>query len=263
MQLYELKKSGGPLIISIPHAGTYLPEDIKKCLTPEALELPDTDWHVPLLYEDFVRANNVTLIQANYSRYVVDLNRPPDDAPLYRGQTKVSLCPDQTFDGEDIYLPGQDPDEQEIRDRVKKYWQPYHDELRRQIDRIIRKHGHAILYDAHSIRSEVPRLFKGKLPDLNLGTVNGASCIGKMAKAAFNEVQNSPYSAVLNGRFIGGYITRHYGDPANNVHAIQMELALANYAEEQTFTYDNAKAAQLKPVLERVLHAVLEQFTFK
>ncbi len=258
MDIYELIEGDSPLIFSSPHSGTFVPEDIKARFTAAALKLPDTDWHVNKLYEDFARANNATFIKANYSRYVVDLNRPPDDKPLYPGQLKVSLCPDQTFAGDDIYQPGQAPDSQEVARRLQQYWQPYHDVLAAQIERVKAKHGYAIVYDCHSIYSNLPRLFEGRLPDLNIGTAGGASCAKGMGQAAFDVARKSTYSAVFNGRFIGGYITRHYGQPEQGVHAIQMEIVRDTHIDESTYSYDEAKAAQLKQVLERILHAITD-----
>lgn len=257
MKLYNVKEGAGPLIISIPHVGTCVPDDIKAQMTKAALIFSDTDWHVDRLYQDFAKAHDVTIIAANYSRYVVDLNRPLDDKPLYPGQTKISLCPDKTFDGQDIYKDGKAPDDKEIAERVKKYWKPYHDELEKQIERVKEQNGYAIVYDAHSICSKVPRLFEGTLPDLNLGTAGGNSCSKGMAQAAFDAAQKSLYSAVLDGRFVGGYITRHYGDPANNIHALQMELAQSIYMDENSFTYDEVKARRLKQILGDVLQAVM------
>lgn len=257
MDIYELDERNSPLIISVPHAGTFVPDDIKNKFTTIARTLSDTDWHIDKLYTAFAKEHDVTMLKANYSRYVVDLNRPPDNAELYPGQIKVSLCPDKTFDGQDLYNENIDIS-CDIAGRIEKYWQPYHDELEKQIQRILTKHGYAILYDAHSIRGTVPRLFEGKLPDLNLGTVNGKSCRNKIASEAFNIAQQSSYSSVLNGRFIGGYITRNYGDPENNIHALQMELVQSTYMDEQSFAYNEELSAQIKPVLETILLAITD-----
>jgi len=253
--IYALSEGQSPLIISIPHSGTKVREDITKNFTAPARTLPDTDWHVDRLYAPYAQANDVTIIQAHYSRYVIDLNRPPDNAALYPGQTKVPLCPDQTFDGADIYESGHTPDDAAIARRLQTYWQPYHDELARQIERLKAKHGFAVLYDAHSIRSSVPRLFDGTLPDLNIGTADGKSCDEKLAQKIYRIADQSGFSAILNGRFIGGHITRSHGDPENHVHAIQMEIAQSAYMDEDSFAYDDAKAAKLIPVLEQILHA--------
>ncbi len=257
MSVFSLVSGLSPLLISIPHAGTDVPAAIKARMTNEALRLPDTDWHIPLLY-DFARRMDATIIAAHYSRYVIDLNRPPDDAPLYPGQTKVPLCPPETFEGGKIYKKGQEPDAGEIAQRLADYWIPYHDELRAQIGRIKKQHGYVVLYDAHSIKGEIARLFPGRLPDLNLGTAKGTSCAPWLEQAAMAAAQEGPFSAVLNGRFIGGYITRQYGDPAHDVHAIQMELARENYMSEDDFAFDEAKAFLLRPVLRGVIQAALE-----
>lgn len=253
MKIYNLTKGDSPLIISIPHSGIFVPESIKRHFTAIALSVPDTDWHVDKLYEDFASANNTTMLKANYSRYVVDLNRSLEDEDLYPGQTKTGLCPLQSFNRQNLYN-----DIPDMAGRVQKYWLPYHNELKRQIERVKDIHGYAIVYDAHSISSVVPSLFEGTLPDLNLGTVNNTSCAENMARAAFDAAKKSSYESVLNGRFIGGYITRNYGDPDNNIHALQMELTQKNYMDEDSFEYDEIKAAQLKPVLERILQSILK-----
>ena len=258
MELFSLSEGDAPLIISVPHAGIFVPEEIKNRFTAEGRELADTDWHVPLLYQDYAAKHNVTMIAANYSRYVIDLNRPSDDTPLYPGQKKVPLCPDMTFEDKPVYDDGQAPAKDEIAERITAYWQPYHDELARQIERVKSLHGYAVLYDAHSIAQELPSLFNGKLPDINIGTAAGKSCGAGIGEAALAEAKKSNYSTILNGRFIGGYITRHYGDPAHDVHAVQMELVRKNYMDEDGFKYREDLAANLIPVLERVLDTVAD-----
>ncbi len=257
MSIFSLHEGAAPLIISIPHAGTVVPDEIKARMTREALRLPDTDWHIPQLY-DFAAAMGVTIVSAHYSRYVIDLNRPPDNAALYPGQTKVSLCPDETFEGEKIYKDGAEPDGQEVAQRLEKYWRPYHDELRQQIERLKQEHGYAVLYDAHSIKGDLPRLFEGRLPDINLGTAKGISCAPDMEQAAYKAAQDCSYGSILNGRFIGGYITRHYGDPAHDVHALQMELVRENYMNESDFSFDEGRAQNLRVALKSVLQSVLD-----
>ncbi len=257
MKVFSLTEGASPLIISIPHAGTAIPDDIRGNMTEDALRLPDTDWHIPLLY-DFAAQMGATIISAHYSRYVIDLNRPPDNAALYPGQAKISLCPDRTFEGKPIYKAGAEPDDRDIAERLETYWTPYHDELRRQIDLRKKGYGYAILYDAHSIKAALPLLFEGRLPDINLGTAKGASCADGMEQAAFKAAQKSPYSCVLNGRFIGGYITRHYGDPANNVHALQMELVRESYMNENDFSFAEDRAGNLRAVLKPVLQSILD-----
>lgn len=261
MKVFALTQGNSPLMISIPHAGTFIPDAMKNRMSAEVLRLPDTDWHIPLLY-DFAADMGATIISANYSRYVIDLNRPPDNTALYPGQTKVSLCPDETFEGRQIYQTGAEPDEQEIAQRLETFWTPYHDELRRQMTRLKKQHGYAILYDAHSIKAELPRLFDGRLPDMNLGTAKGTSCAPAMEQAAFKAAQGSLYSSVLNGRFIGGYITRHYGDPANDAHALQMELARENYMDEDDLSFRADRAQNLQTALKPVLQSILDWGAF-
>lgn len=256
MQPRQLIQGSSPLLISIPHMGTFVPADIKKRMTMDALRLPDTDWHVDKLYW-FAQEMGASMLMATHSRYVIDLNRPQNDEALYAGQVKTGLCPLETFEGDKIYKEDEEPDDIEKINRVAAYWLPYHDALEAELSRIKAEHGYAILYDAHSIKSRVPRLFDGQLPDLNLGTVKGASCALEMGEAAMKTASSGSYSAVLNGRFVGGYITRHYGQPDKNIHAMQMELAQMNYMNETLFTYAPEKAEKMQVVLKRVLEALL------
>lgn len=257
MQRRQLIQGNLPLLISIPHMGVFVPADIKRRMTKEAQALPDTDWHVDKLYW-FAKDMGASLLMATHSRYVVDLNRPMDDAHLYPGQVKTGLCPLETFDGEKLYTEGDEPDEIEKVNRVASYWQPYHETLEDELARLKAKFGYAILYDAHSIRTEVPRLFDGKLWDLNLGTAKGTSCGAGMGEAGLKAAETGRFSSVLNGRFVGGYITRHYGQPQDDIHALQMELTWGNYMDEAPpYGYRADKAAELQPVLKNVLEALL------
>lgn len=258
MKRFNIIRGDGPLLISIPHMGTFLPPDVKQRMTPAALLLSDTDWHVDKLYW-FAQEMGATMLMATHSRYVIDLNRPQDDQHLYPGQVKTGLCPLETFDGEKLYQEGEEPDEIEKLNRVATYWLPYHEAIEAELARIKQRHGYAILYDAHSIRTEVPRLFDGKLWDLNLGTAHNKTCAPEMAAAALAAAGSGGYSSILNGRFVGGNITRHYGQPGNNVHSIQMELTWGNYMDETPpYLYRPDKAAQLQPVLKNVLQALLD-----
>lgn len=259
MQIRKLIQGTTPLLISMPHTGTFLPPDIKSRMTDAALKLPDTDWHVDRLYW-FAVEMGASVLMPTHSRYVIDLNRPQDDSNLYPGQLKTGLCPLQTFSGEKIYQEGEEPDDIEKINRVGAYWLPYHETLESELARIKQEFGYAILYDAHSIKSEVPQLFEGRLPDLNLGSVRGASCAPSMAEAALKAASGGGYSAVLNGRFIGGHITRHYGQPQNHIHALQMELAEINYMEESyPYHYDEGKAEKLQIILRNVLESLLKE----
>lgn len=247
-----------PLLISMPHVGTHVPPSIAQRLTPEGREVHDTDWHLPLLYA-FAKEMGASILQATHSRYVIDLNRPPDGASLYPGQSVTGLCPLDTFNDTPLYLPGQEPMEAEIAARREAIWQPYHDQLAAELARIHAAHGVALLWDAHSIRSRVPRFFDGKLPDLNLGTADGASCDPVLAQQLLAIAQSgSGYSAVLNGRFKGGHITRHYGQPDRGVHAVQLEMTQCSYMQEaMPFAYAPEAAVQVQPVLRAMLDACL------
>lgn len=258
MQVRKLVQGETPLLISIPHMGTYLPPDIKSRLTDIGRTVPDTDWHLDRLY-DFAPGMGAGVLMSTHSRYVIDLNRAQEDTNLYPGQVKTGLCPLQTFDGEDIYLPDEAPDDIEKLNRIAAYWLPYHETLAAEIARIKSIFGYAILYDAHSIRAEVPRLFDGRLWDLNLGSAHDSSCDPAMSQAALAAAASGEYSAVLNKRFVGGNITRQYGQPADNVHAIQMELTWDLYMDSGApYHYQPEKADRLKPVLQAVLQSLLD-----
>ncbi|MGE0007616.1 MAG: N-formylglutamate deformylase [Parvibaculaceae bacterium] len=255
-KLYDVHAGKGPLIFSVPHAGTDLPADIAERLTPHARTLPDTDWHVEQLY-DFAPALDATTIRANVSRYVIDLNRPPEDESLYPGQATTGLCPPIEFDGTPIYRDGQEVAAAEVAARRQTYWQPYHDRLAAEIARVKQLHGYALLFDCHSIASRVPRLFAGTLPDLNLGTVHGASCAGALEAAIARVMRESGFTHVVNGRFVGGHITRHFGRPSDNVHAVQMEKGQDSHLTDGSNRLDPGKTAKLKPVLRRIAEAML------
>lgn len=230
---FTLHRGTKPLLVSIPHAGTMIPSEIEARLSDAGRAVADTDWHVHTLY-DFAAGLGASVLIAQYSRYVIDLNRPPDDESLYPGQTTTGLVPVDTFDGEPIYRDDIDPDVSEVMGRVEGYWKPYHNALAGELERLRRAHGHAVLWDAHSIRSHVPRLFDGQLPDFNFGDNGGRSCDPSLTAAVVAAAAGAAgYSHVVNGRFKGGFITRNYGDPANGVHAIQLELSQATYMEER------------------------------
>lgn len=257
METYTLHRGTAPLFVSLPHDGTALPDDIAARMAPGARRVPDTDWHVSRLYA-FARELGASMIVPKFSRYVVDLNRPPDDVSLYPGQNTTGLCPIVQFSGAPVYLPGQEPASGEIARRVETYWRPYHDALAAEIARIKATHGRVVLWEGHSIRSVVPFLFDGRLPDFNLGTANGASCSPDLQRRLVSALETQKkYTFVANGRFKGGYITRHYGDPASGVDAIQLELAQLNYMDEETFAYDEARAAPTRAVIRQLLETSL------
>ncbi|HSE13436.1 MAG TPA: N-formylglutamate deformylase [Rudaea sp.] len=246
-----------PLFVSLPHNGTALPDDIAGRMTAQARRVPDTDWHVSRLYS-FAHELGASVIVPRHSRYIVDLNRPPDDTSLYPGQNTTGLCPLVQFSGEPVYLPGQEPSQDEIAARVEHYWRPYHEALSAEIMRIRAAHGRAVLWEGHSIRSIVPFLFDGRLPDFNLGTASGASCSVHLQQRLVRVLEaQRDYSFVVNGRFKGGYITRRYGSPVESVEAVQLELAQLNYMDEDSFAYIDGRAASLQCVIRALLEVCL------
>lgn len=255
--VFELREGESPLVINIPHAGTELPAEILKRMTPDAQKLPDTDWFVDRLY-GFAADMGATILKANYSRFVIDLNRDPGGQSLYPGQATTGLVPTELFDGAPVY-EGDPPDAEEIGERRWTYFDPYHKALSAQIARVRALHGYCVLYDAHSIASTVPRLFEGELPVLNLGTNEGRSCGSEIERAVTQQMlDQDDFETVANGRFKGGWITRTYGTPRHNIHALQMELAQRAYMDEAAVEYDEAAANKLKPLLKDILQAALD-----
>lgn len=248
--VFSFIEGDAPLLVSVPHDGRELPQSLRERMSPEGIGIPDTDWHVAELY-DFVRDLGASVLVANFSRYVVDLNRPASDDALYEGQVATGLCPTKTFAGENIYFDG-DMDAQEMASRVETYWRPYHDRIEREIERMLAQHGFALLWDAHSIAGVVPRLFDGELPALNIGSNSGASCAPAIQGAVVTAAKASPYETAVNARFKGGHIIRHYGDPKNNVHALQLEIAQRTYMDENTRIFDEVLAGQLRGTLRRL-----------
>lgn len=247
-----------PVLLSIPHVGTHIPESLRGSYTDHALQRADTDWHLDRLYA-FAHQFGASVLQATHSRSVIDLNRPPDDQSLYPGRITTGLCPTETFRGEPLYRPGQAPDAAETARRLVEYWQPYHGTLAAELERLKSLHGRALLWDAHSIASRLPRLFDDQLPDLNLGTADGASCAAEVLAPVAAIAQGSCFSAVVNGRFKGGHITRRYGSPSQGVHAIQLELCQHLYMDEQPpFGYRAERAERLQPLLQAMLSAAAD-----
>ncbi|MET0312048.1 MAG: N-formylglutamate deformylase [Burkholderiaceae bacterium] len=255
---YTLHRGVEPLLISMPHLGTRIPDELKRNYTERALSAEDTDWHLDRLY-DFAGALGASVIKPEYSRYVIDLNRPPDDAPMYPGASNTELCPTRFFTGDPLYREGAAPDAAERLRRRETYWKPYHEALRAELDRMKAVHGFAVLWDAHSIRSEIPWLFEGRLPDLNIGTASGQAAHESIAQAVAQACAGAPgVTSVVNGRFKGGYITRNYGRPADNVHAIQLEKCQDLYMQEVfPFAYDEGMALRVKPLVRSMVAAAL------
>lgn len=256
--VFRLERGSTPLLVSFPHVGTWIPEDIGARLQPFALAVADTDWHLEPLYA-FARELGASLLVPRHSRYCIDLNRPPENTPMYLGANNTELCPTRAFTGESIYRNGEAPDDAEIARRLERYWRPYHDALAAELARLKAAHGVALLFDAHSIKSELPWLFEGRLPDLNLGTASGTSCNPRVRDALAAVLQtHTRYTHAVDGRFKGGYITRRYGRPAEGVQTVQLEMAWSCYmAESPPYVIDEARAQHIRPVLRELLETLL------
>ena len=258
MNTFTLKRGSSPLLISLPHDGSFIPDDIAARMLPAARRSPDTDWHVGRLYEPLAQKLGASVLKPVSSRYVIDLNRPADGHALYPGQRETGLVSTIGFDGERLYLDGKAPDASEVQQRINEFWRPYHQALSREIARLLEEHGRAVLWEGHSIRSHVPMLFDGQLPDFNLGTAAGESC-GRPLQAGLEAClqSQSRFSFAVNGRFKGGYITRQYGKPASGVQAVQLELAQVNYMDEESFAYDEQKASAVQDLIGQLLQTAL------
>jgi len=254
MRVFDIKEGSSPIILGLPHTGTDVPADIWQRLNDNGKLLADTDWHIHDLYADLIP--EATTVRAAFHRYVIDANRDPAGVSLYPGQNTTGLVPETDFDGKPIWNEGQEPTQDDIAYRLETFHAPYHAALAAEIERVKAIHGIAILYDCHSIRSHIPFLFEGKLPDFNIGTDMGATCDPAIEKIAVEATAAAEgYDSILNGRFKGGWTTRHYGKPQNRVHAIQMELAQSTHLQSETppFAYDMDKADRLRSHLKTIL----------
>jgi N-formylglutamate deformylase len=264
MDWLDVHRGDGPLIVSFPHTGTVIPADLEGAFVSPWLARRDADWWVHRLY-DFAKDIGATTVRTPFSRSVIDVNRDPSGASLYPGQATTELCPTTTFDGAPLYRSGQEPHEAEIARRGEVYFTPYHNAVRAEIDRLRSKHAKVVLFDAHSIRSNIPRLFDGELPQFNIGTNSGKSCSRDLTNALEAACTSPAYTQVVNGRFKGGWTTRHYGKPEEGVHAVQLELACRGYMDEPETPdetnwptpYSEARAADLRAVLRIALDACL------
>ena len=262
----QIQRGSAPLIVSFPHTGTDIPAEIEERLVSAWLARKDADWWIHLLY-DMARRLDATTIRTPMSRTVIDVNRDPSGASLYPGQATTDLCPLTTFDDEALYRPGGEPSASEIASRRERFFDPYHSALSAEVERLRAAHGCVVLYDAHSIRSHVPRLFDGELPNFNIGTNNGTTCDIALTQSIEAACNHPPFTRVTNGRFRGGWTTRHYGQPARGVHAVQMELACRSYFDEPGGTlapenlppaYDEKRASQVRAVLDQVLRNCIQ-----
>ena len=262
MSVFEIRQGTSPVILGLPHTGTNVPDDIGARLNENGLLLADTDWHIHRLYDGLLA--DATMVRATFHRYCIDANRDPAGTSLYPGQNTTTLIPETDFDGNAIWKDGAAPTQADIADRIARFHKPYHDALAAEIARVKALHGVAILYDCHSIRSHIPFLFEGRLPDFNIGTDMGQTCDRSVEAAAVEIASGAEgYTSILNGRFKGGWTTRHYGKPETGVHAVQMELAQSTYlaAEAVPFAYDEARAERLRTHLKTILERI-EQAAF-
>ena len=256
--IYTLHQGHSPLLVSLPHVGTFIPDALKPLFVDRAAALEDTDWHLAALY-DFAKSLGASLIVPSHSRYVIDLNRPPENTPMYPGTNNTELCPTRFFTGDALYRAGNVPSPAQVIERRETYWRPYHDALAAELARLKAMHGHALLWDGHSIQSRLPWLFDGQLPDLNLGTANASSCAPSLRSALMQVLGGqTTFSHVTDGRFKGGYITRQYGRPADGVHAVQLEKCWSCYMDEAPpWALSAPRAAALTPLLQALLNTLL------
>ena len=252
----DVIQGDGPVILGQPHGGTFVPPEIAVRLNDNGLILADTDWHIARLYEGLLPS--ATTVRATFHRYVIDANRDPSGHSLYPGQNTTGLVPLTDFDGKPIWKVGEEPNKEDVETRVTSFHRPYHAALEDEIARVKARHGIAIVYDCHSIRSRIPFLFEGELPALNIGTDNGVTCGKTIERLTYERAASSPFAAVLNGRFRGGWTTRHYGKPETGVHAIQMEIAQSAYLETEapSWVYDIEKSRKLRRWLKDILEAI-------
>ncbi len=263
----KVRRGAAPLILTFPHTGTVIPAALESRLESPWLSRKDADWWVHKLYGDLARALGATTVRTTLSRTVIDVNRDPDGKSLYPGQATTDLCPLTTFDGERLYRENLEPDTLEIAARRERYFEPYHAALAAEIERLRTSHECIVLYDAHSIRSKIPRLFDGALPHLYIGSYDGASCDVTLTRSVECASNGTQFSRVTNGRFRGGWTTRHYGQPSHGVHALQMELACRGYLDEPDGAvepsnwppdYDSARSGPLRETLGKVLQACVD-----
>jgi formiminoglutamase len=257
MTVFEVTRGTSPIILGFPHTGTEVPAEIWERLNDQGRLLADTDWHIHHLYDGLI--DSPTVVRATFHRYVIDANRDPAGGSLYPGQNTTGLIPETDFDGKAIWKDGAEPTDADIAERLQHFHAPYHAALLAEIERVKAIHGVAILYDCHSIRSHIPFLFAGKLPDLNIGTDMGTTCAPAIEAAAVDAAGKARgFTSILNGRFKGGWTTRHYGKPETGVHAIQMELAQSTHlaTEAPPFAYDAAKSEPLRACLQSILRDI-------
>jgi N-formylglutamate deformylase len=263
MDCFKVHKSPGkpaPILLSIPHCGTAFPKELINEYEPELYkEQDDTDWFVDQLY-DFANAMGITTISAVYSRWVIDLNRHPENRDLYSdGRLITGLCPVTNFLGNAIYKDGRKSiAEDEIQRRLAAYYLPYHQKIAEHLMALKERFGQVLLWDCHSIRKSLPALHKEPFSDLIISDADGQSSAAKLSDTAFLHLSSSTYSVKRNYPFKGGYITRHFGKPKENQHAIQLEMSKNVYMDDLEKTYVDKKAQKIQTLLKSTLEKLCD-----
>ena len=257
--VYQPKTERVPIIISSPHSGTLFPDDLKPKFQEGIIDHPDdTDWYIDRLYS-FAQDLGILVIAANYHRWVIDLNRDPESKPLYDdGRVITSLTPTTDFNGDSLYKNGDEPSDEEIANRIKNYYNPYHNKLKMLTEHYRKEFGKVLLFDAHSIRDVVPGIRKEPFPQLILGDNDGKSCKGELVNTALSVLEKSPYELTHNHPFKGGYITRSIGNPKEGIHAMQLEMIKTNYMDDGQTEYDDLRAEKIRSTLKDLFVKLIE-----
>lgn len=263
MDLFHIKQPKGkrvPILISSPHSGTAFPEDIKGHYREEMIEAPeDTDWYIDKLY-DFAPDLGITMVCANYSRWVIDLNRDPESNPLYTdGRVTTDLCPTMTFMEEPIYHDDDLPNRKEIDRRLENYYWPYYKKVQELLDGLKNEFGKVLLWDAHSIKQYVPTIREEVFPDLILGDNNEKTASGQLINTSLDVLSDSKLKVNHNDPFRGGHITRYFGKPAKNQHALQLEMTKINYMDNKERAYDEERAGIIRSLLKKNFEALIKE----
>lgn len=250
-----------PILLSVPHCGTEFPTELTDQFKPDLRSAPDdTDWFVHQLY-DFAPQMGITLIHATYSRWVIDLNRDPESKPLYAdGRIITAICPATNFFGEKLYKDERtEVAGNEVARRLQAYYWPYHQQVQVLLDGLKQKHGRVLLWDCHSIRQHVPTIHREKFPDLILGDVDGTSASPGLIEETLSILDHSGYCVSHNHPFKGGYITRHFGQPSVEQHALQLEMTKVNYMDDQEQSYNRARAERMRSLLKKVFERLIDR----
>ncbi len=260
----EPKQPIVPIILSVPHCGTDFPDEIRNDYVPEMMAAPDdTDWFVHQLY-NFATELGITIIHAKYSRWAIDLNRDPESAPLYDdGRIITGLTTTTDFFGKSIYISDDRiPDQKEVERRLTEYYWPYYNKIQDLLDERLATFGKALLWDAHSIRHFVPTIRKEIFPDMILGNNDETTAHPELIETALHGLTSGKFGVNHNTPFKGGHITRYFGKPEQNIHALQLEMNKILYMDDEERNFHEERAnemrAVLKPTFEALIHKLQE-----